>query len=166
MGRACTICSHPERAAIEAAIVAGTVNREIACKYAVGRMAIERHAAAHIAQEIRHAQEAREEAQGLDVVRQLKDINEITLAILKEARSDQIRGPSLALQAIDRVHKQLELQAKLLGAIDTTQVNIWIVPEWLAIRSTLIQTLLPYPDARIAVAQALAGMEAHHARLN
>ncbi len=104
------------------------------------------------------AQEAREEAQALDVVKQLKAINGSTLAILSDAC--KTRDHNVALKAIDRVQRQIELQAKLLGAIDDRpQVNILISAEWLAIRNTLLAALWPYVEARMAVAAALAHIE-------
>jgi hypothetical protein len=87
----------------------------------------------------------------------LKAVNSITLAILKEARDNKKNG--MALFAIDRVLKQLELQAKLLGDIDKPQINIYVSPEWRGIRDRIVVALIPYPDARIAVAQELAQLE-------
>lgn len=165
MSRVCTICYHPERSAIEAAIVAGDSYRHIASQYNVGYKSVERHISdKHVAQEVRQAQEAKEEARGLDVVKQLQDINKISREILGDARKSE--EPELALKAIDRIAKQLELQAKLLGDIDKPQVNVYLSPEWLDIRKTLIGALIPFPDARVAVAAALAGLEDARARLN
>ncbi|HEY7414669.1 MAG TPA: hypothetical protein VH593_05720, partial [Ktedonobacteraceae bacterium] len=81
----------------------------------VGYKAVERHIE-HISQEIKTSHAAAEEAQTLDVVRQLREINIVTLAIMKESRVGGNNGT--ALFAIDRVLKQLELQAKLLGDLD------------------------------------------------
>ncbi len=116
MPRTCTICTHPERAQIEAAIAAGTSYRVISRQFSVGHDSVQRHAADHIQEAIKQTQAAKEEAHGLDVVKQLHVINGITLAILQEARKDKMYA--LALSAIDRVQKQIELQAKLLGDID------------------------------------------------
>lgn len=164
MPRVCTICFHPEREAIDAAIISGTAYRNIAQQFSVGYSSVSRHADGHIADAIQQSQEAKEEAHGLDVVKQLKDINKISLDILKESRD--LKENDMALKAIDRIGKQLELQAKLLGAIDTPQVNVYLSPEWLDIRKTLIGALSPFPDARVAVAAALAGLEDARARLN
>ncbi|HLZ64402.1 MAG TPA: hypothetical protein VKR06_46320 [Ktedonosporobacter sp.] len=166
MPRTCTICSHPERSAIEEAVVAGTSFRIIASRFSVGAASVQRHVADHVANSIKQSQTAKEEAQGLDVVKQLKFINTVTLDILAESRSGKEKKNGMALFAIDRVIKQLELQAKLLGDIDTPQVNIMISPEWQTIRGTIIHALTPYPDARVAVAGALATLEGNHARLN
>jgi len=157
MTRICTICSHANRAEIESAVVAGTPYRSIALQYNTSHTSIQRHIAEHIQESISHSQEAVEEARGLDVVKQLKAINTITLSILKNARDN--KKDSMALYAIDRVMKQLELQARLLGDIDKPQINIYVSPEWHAIRDRIVLALLPYPEARIAVAQELLQIE-------
>lgn len=123
-----------------------------------------RHTSEHISREVKQSQAAKKEMRGLDVVGQLKAINGVSLAILKQARKSDEND--LALKAIDRIAKQLELQAKLLGDIDRPQVNVYLSPEWLDIRRKLIAALAPFPDARVAVAAALAQMEDARARLN
>jgi hypothetical protein len=158
MPRTCTVCSHPARPAIEAALVAGAAYRDIAGQYGLSKSAVERHAAEHIAQHVAAAQEAREEAQALDVVRQLKAINGATLSILSEAR--KARDHDTALKAIDRIQRQIELQAKLLGEIDDRpQVNVLLAPEWVTVRAVLMQALAPHSEARADVAAALLHLE-------
>lgn len=65
----------------------------------------------------------------LDVIGQLTHINTETLAILKAAKA--ARDHKTALLAIQRVEKQLELQARLLGDIDDS-------PKVVAIREIYI----------------------------
>ncbi len=165
MPRTCTICSHPQRDAIDQAIVTGMANRPIASQFQVGYKAVERHAAGHIKQAIKQSQVAKEEAQTLDVVRQLVTINTVTLAILKEARDT--KENNLALSAVDRVMKQLELQAKLLGDLDSAPtVNVWLPTDWATIELAIASALAPFPQAATAVADALARVEAGNAGLN
>ncbi len=116
MSRVCTICTHTHRAQIEAAIASGESYRDIALQFSVGHMSVARHADGHIEQAVKESQQAREEAQALDVVKQLKAINAVTLAILNSARTNK-KTHGLALSAVDRVQKQLELQARLLGDV-------------------------------------------------
>lgn len=164
MARSCTICNHSDRSSIESAIVASVSLRDIARQYGVSKDSLSRHSA-HITEAIKASQEAKEEAQALDVVRQLQEINAVAIAIMKESRKNGKNGT--ALFAIDRIQKQLELQAKLLGDIDEgTTVTIWMAPEWQSIRTLIVQALAPYPDARIAVATALSHMENARDRLN
>jgi hypothetical protein len=164
MPRVCTICSHEKRAEIESAVVANAPFRDIARQFGVSKDAVARHVSEHIHQTVQQSHAAMEEARGLDVVQQLKDINEVTLDILKRAKKEKKDGMSLL--AIDRICKQIELQAKLLGAIDKPQVNVLVSPEWLSMRSLIVQALAPYPDARLAVALALSQMENTHVSLN
>lgn len=159
MSRTCTICSHQSRAEIDQALVTGAPYRDIAGHYDVSKTAVARHASEHIAAAVSKSQEARDEAQALDVVQQLQAINGATLAILNEARASG--NPDLALKAIDRIQRQIELQAKLLGDLDDRpQVNVLIMPEWLAVRTALLAALSPYGEARAAVASALLALEA------
>jgi hypothetical protein len=104
------------------------------------------------------AAEAEDVAHAINVVRQLRDINEASLAVLREARDGH--DGALALKAIDRIQRQIELQAKLLGELDERpQVNVTVSPEWLTIRAALLETLRPYPDACTAVAARLVALE-------
>ena len=134
MARTCTICIHPERAKIEAAVTQGTSYRVISRQFSVGHDSVQRHAAEHIQETIQHVQVAKHEAQSIDVVKQLKTINSVTIAILTEAR--RANNNLLALSAIDRVQKQIELQAKLFGDLDKQQIpQVQEVPEGLLIPS-------------------------------
>jgi hypothetical protein len=158
MPRICTICSHPKRSAIEAALVAGTSNRRIATHYGMTEGSVRRHVAEHVAKQIAQAQEAREEAQSLDVTRQLKVVNGVAMSILAEAR--RARAHDVALRAMDRIHKQLELQAKLLGQLDERPVvNVMLSPEWLHVRAAMLAALAPHPQARLDVAAALIALD-------
>ncbi len=158
MTRTCTICTHAQRAEIEAALVAGTPYRDIARRYGMSKDAVMRHASDHVAKQIAQAQEAREEAQALDVVRQLRAINAAAIAILAAAR--RTGEHEIALKAIDRIQRQLELQAKLLGEIsDAPVVNVMLSPEWLTVRAAMLTALAPHPQARLDVAAALVALE-------
>jgi hypothetical protein len=104
------------------------------------------------------AQESEDVAHAIDVVRQFKAINGASLQILNEAR--QTGNGELVLKAVDRVQRQIELQAKLLGELDDRpQVNVLLAPEWLTVRTALLGALGPYPEARAAVAAQLLALE-------
>ena len=91
-------------------------------------------------------------------MRQLKAINGATLAILKEARAD--KDGELALKAVDRIQRQLELQAKLLGELQQEgTINVTVSPEWVSLRAVILSAVTPYPEAARAVVMALAGPE-------
>jgi hypothetical protein len=159
MSRVCTICTHADRRTIDRELIAGTSNRRIAAQFSVAEASVRRHKKEHLAATLREARAEEEEDRRLDVAQQLRAINGATMRILSEARMSG--DPNLALRAVDRVLKQLELQAKLLGDLDTRpQVNLILSPDWIELRGTIVQALRPYPAAAVAVADAVATIEA------
>ncbi len=161
MPRICTTCTHPDRRAIDTELATGhLVNRRIAARTGLAETSVRRHAANHLPATLVAAAEAEDVAHAIDVLGQLPAINAATLAVLADARK---RGDGdLALKAVDRVQRQIELQAKLLGELDERpQVNVLVAPEWLVVRSTLLEALRAYPEARTAVAARLVALERH-----
>jgi hypothetical protein len=155
MPRACNVCQHDRRGEIDRALAAGQSLREMSALFRVSEDSLARHRDAHIPKAVQKAQEAEEVAHGLDVVAQLKAINGVTMQILEEAR--QQRNPDIALKAIDRIQRQIELQAKLLGDLDERpQVNVVLSPEWLSLRLVIVQALADHPEAQRAVVGALS----------
>src|SRR5918911_1992296 len=143
MPRTCTVCTHPERGAVDQALVAGRAYRDIAGQFSVSRSALDRHRAEHLSPAVQKAQQATETEHALDIAKQLRAINGVSLSILDEARRSN--NPAIALKAIDRVQRQIELQAKLLGQLDDRpHVDIVLTPEWLTARATLLAALAPY----------------------
>ena len=154
MPRTCTICTHLEVHAIDGALVAGQSFRNISEQYGTSATALFRHKSDHLPAFLVTGQAVREEAHALDVVKQLRDINAATLAILEDARDTH--QSALALKAVDRVQKQIELQAKLLGELQDGQtVNVLVAPEWLSLRSAILLALASHPEASQAVVEAL-----------
>jgi hypothetical protein len=140
-------------------LVNGRSNRRIAAQFNVTEQAVRRHKSEHLPAAMVKAAEAEDVAHAIDVVKQLKAINAACLAVLGDARRD--RDGELVLKAVDRVQRQIELQAKLLGDLDDRpQIALVTAPEWLVVRSALLQVLQGYPEARAAVAASLLALEA------
>jgi hypothetical protein len=158
VGRPCGVCTHPARGAIDKALAAGEPIARIAARHGLSEDAVSRHNAEHLPARLARAAEREEVRQAFDAWTQLRAVNAATLAILKEAR--EARDHDVALKAIARVEKQIELQARLLGELDDRpQVNLLVAPEWLSVRAALLAALMPYPEARLAVAGSLARLE-------
>jgi hypothetical protein len=67
----------------------------------------------------------------------------------------------LVLKTAARLEGHVRLLAELIGQLDNRpQLNVTLSPEWLRVRATLTHALAPYPDARHAVAEAIAALEA------
>jgi hypothetical protein len=62
-----------------------------------------------------------------------------------------------------QLHNNLEITGKLLGDLgigNTTINNVLILPAYVEMRVVLFHALAPYPEAKLAVAQALHTIEA------
>lgn len=164
MPRQCTVCAHPKVNEINLQLAIETnSNRRIAEQYRLKEGAVYRHRLNHLPKEVVKARQVQEGLNADAIWKQLQQINITTLNILKEARDK--KDHELALKAIARAEKQAELIMKLLGELDESpnvNVNVALVssPQWVSIRTVLLQSLLPYPDARAAVAGALQEVEA------
>ena len=155
MANRCSICNHPQIEGINQAVVAGVPFRKIVEQYGTCSIgALHRHKS-HLPVKLVKAQEAKEVAQADSLLARLFEINKETIAILHEARESP-RGQGVALLAIARVEKQIELQAKLLGELkDGPQVSVHLDQQWVLIEKCIIDALAPFPEARLAVAEAL-----------
>ena len=159
MPRTCTVCTHPERKAIDKALVSGEATTSVAGRYlTLHQRAVQRHKDEHLPATLVKTAEQEDVRHALDLVQQLKAINSASLQVLREAR-DKGQG-GLALAAVARIQRQIELQAKLLGELDERpQVNILLSPDWLRVRGALLTALAPHPAARAAVAESLASLD-------
>jgi len=159
MPQTCSVCRHPDRPAIDAALVSGRPLRDIAGHHGLSKSAVERHGNDHLPAALVKAHEAEDVRHAIDVVAQLKAINRVCLSVLKDAR-DQGDG-DLALKAVDRIQRQIELQAKLIGQLDERPVvNVTISAEWVELRTIILTALQTHPEARSAVVRALGRVDA------
>lgn len=72
MPRACTICTHAERGAIDQALVSGTEIRETSALFRVSEDALTRHRAAHIPAALQTVARQQQEQGALDVMAELQ----------------------------------------------------------------------------------------------
>ena len=89
----------------------------------------------------------------------MRDLQRRTLRILDSAEKAGDRRTALA--AIREARGNIELLGKLAGELQEGQtVNVVVSPGWQRVRATVITALLPYPEARAAVAGQLLALEA------
>jgi hypothetical protein len=161
MPRVCTVCGHPERAAIDAAVVAGASYRTIAHQFAVSRDALMRHKADHLLAELVKAQHAEEVSRATDLLALAMERDAKALALLAKAEAGGDLKTAVSALRVSLV--SVELLARLRGELNeqqqTTTINVLLAPEWLTVRAALLAALLPYPEARVNVAAALAALE-------
>jgi hypothetical protein len=160
MPRACTICAHEDRHTIDRVLVGGEeALRTISDRFDVSKTALIRHKNAHLPAALIKARKVEEVVRADELLSQVRDLQGRTLSIL--ATSEQTGELRTALAAIREARGNLELLAKLLGELDEhPQVNILVSGVWLTIRTALMVALVPYPEARSVVAEALLELEA------
>lgn len=159
MGRTCTVCSHKDVEEINKQLLSGPSLRTIAAQFNLTKTSLIRHRESHIP----------------DLLLKSNDIQNITSADALLARLEEEAGfvrdmreaasaegdIELALKAVDRALKCVDLYAKIRGLIQTQpqvnlqQVNIYDNPEWVELRTLIITALDPYPEARAAVVHAI-----------
>ena len=163
MPRRCSVCDHPERAAIDAALVEGASYRTIAHQFSLSRYAVGRHAREHLPVHLAAAQEAATAASADDLLSQVEALRQKATRIGDKAeKAGDLRT---ALQGVRELVRIVELLARLQGELQEAPiVNILLLPEWVQVQTVLLAALAPFPDARAAAAAALVeldGREAH-----
>ncbi len=157
MPRVCTICTHHEKPAINAALVAGEPFRLIAERYGTSATALTRHKNEHLPIALSKAHEAKETALADDLLAQVKALRNRAIKILTSAES--AGDFRTALMGIREARGCIELLAEMEGEINRQpQVNITLSAEWIEVRAVLYQALADYPEARAQVALALQGV--------
>jgi hypothetical protein len=118
-----------------------------------------RHRGNHLPAAMAHAQAAAEVAQADGLLGQLQQLQADARRI--GSKAEDAGDLKTALMGVRELVRIVELTAKMVGELDDRpQVNVLLAPEWTTVKVTLLAALRPFPEARIAVAQRLASLEA------
>lgn len=157
MPRVCTICTHAQREAINAALVANEPYRNVSVRFGTSVAALQRHKADHMpialakAKEVREAQETTFADDLYEQVKQLRN-RAIKILLAAEAAGDL----RTALMGIREARSCVELLLEVEGELNRhPTVNLHLSAEWICIQTVLFSALAPYPDVGARVAQAL-----------
>jgi len=162
MTRTCTVCNHKDIEEINKRLINKESYRDIAGQYKLSKSAVERHfngnpsknEPGHIAELLSKSTDIKEIVNADSLLLKLQE----EAVFVREMRDSAKKGGDieLALKAVDRALKCIELYAKVQGLIqDHPTVNITLNAEWIGLRTTIITALDPFPDARRAVIDAL-----------
>ena len=157
MTRTCTVCEHPEIEEINKQLLAGGSYRDIAGQFGTSKSSLERHhKGGHILEAMTKAKGAEEEAKADKLLEDLKSVRTRTEELLKKAEA---AGEIKAWPAFLReLREQIKLMGELEGRLAAQpQITIINNPQWIELRTVIIQALDPYPEAKEAVVFAIRG---------
>ncbi len=156
MARVCTVCNHPERERIDKLLIEGESFRNIAERFSLSSTSTYRHKA-HINRTLLKANEVREIAQADNLLEQVRDLQTRALNVL--LKTEEAEDWRAATGAIREARGCLELLGKLAGELQQEghTVNVIVSPQWVELRTTIIEALEPHPEAKFAVLRALQG---------
>ncbi len=158
MARTCTVCRHPDRPAIDQALVNRRPFRDIACHFNVGRMAAVRHYDEHLPATLAEAKQAEETARADDLLEQVRALRTKSLSILLAA--EKAGDLKTALTGVQTALACLELLGELSQQIDRRPVvNLVASPEWLQVRAIVLDVLRDDPARRLSLVTRLEALE-------
>jgi hypothetical protein len=156
--RSCTVCAHDESHQINVALVHREPYRHIAAHYGVSTGALQRHSREHIPELLLKASQAIEVADADELLLKIEDLYREALGVLEAGKDD--RDHRLVLSAIDRAGKQLETLAEMRGSLDRRpSFELHLHPEWIELRTVIVQALDPHPEARDSVLRAIGSVD-------
>lgn len=158
MPRRCSICDHPDREAINRELSSGGAIGTIAAVFGASPDALKRHKANHLMPAQRDRLVSDPELADVDVLSEVRTLYRKMRDHLDRAEA-ATDWPSLV--AFHReARADLELLAKLVGRLGdgSTVVNVQIDAR---VQTVILEALEPFPDARVAVAEALRQVEGY-----
>lgn len=164
MPRDCTVCNHPERVTLDAALVEGRSYRDVARQFGVSKDAVARHHRAHVSPALVRVVERREarlaERGPASVLERLETLYERAVGILD--RAEAAGQTAQELGALRELRGLADSIARITGELRETPavaINVLASPEIVALTSALMRALAPFPEARVAAADALEQLD-------
>jgi hypothetical protein len=133
----CSVCAAPQRAAIDQLLIGGRSGRSLAVEFGLSIDAMKRHARNHVVP----SEELPELPPGADPLDEL-------VASLRTAAVTG-KNPSAARE----YRLVLALQAERRN--ERPAYDVVADPTWIRLRTVMLDALKPFPEARLAVADAL-----------
>jgi hypothetical protein len=127
---------------------------KVGCK---SKSSVERHVTGHLPDALLKAKDIKDIANGDSLLDQLREAREKTLSLLdkaEEAADTRVYGAPV--QYLREIREQIKLLAELEGRLAAQpQVNILINPQWIELRTRIVNALEPFPEAKAVVVRAL-----------
>lgn len=157
MGRPCTVCGHKDVDEINSLLLCSDSLRDIARQFGLSKDALSRHKESHIPELLSKSTDLKAEVESTQGNQTLAEVRELKVKALEILAVAQGAGDlKTALMGIREARSCLELCMKAEGQIkDGPQITIVSNPEWVELRTLVINALEPYPEAREAVVYAI-----------
>jgi primosomal protein N' len=158
LAQKCTVCNHINAAEINKKLIEKIPLETLSKAYGLSVTALHRHKK-HIPAHLTKAQEAKETAAADSLMNRVAGLNTKAEEIYSKAlEADNLTA---AVAAVRELRGITELYAKITGELTAQTVNnIIIMPEWLTLRTAILNALELYPEARQAVIEAVGRVEA------
>ncbi len=155
MPRKCAICIHPKLDDLNRHLLEGEPLRPLAKRFGVTYDALYRHNMRHLPSGLLQAQAAAKVASADTLLEQVCTLRDKALSLLDAA--EHAGDLRTALVGVRETRACLELLAKLQGELaqEGTTVNVLFAPQWLSLRTVILQALDPYPEAKARLVEAL-----------
>lgn len=130
--------------------------RELAVRWGISADSFRNHGKKHLGEVLVALRKANAEDEHRSALSRLEELYERTNALLAQAEHSGTMGASL--QAVREARATLESIAKITGELNekpTVTINLAASPEWLQLQGLILAALMPFPDARLAVADAI-----------
>jgi hypothetical protein len=173
----CTVCSHKSRHQLEIGLAHGIAHNALARRFNVSADAVGRHATNHVSPAMRAAILTAQKPAAIDLEALQASEQEGLLSQLVHQRARLQQHVSMAVDYGDvkaavsaegAITANLALVGKLLGMIvqrhDVRSTSLLVSPDYLKLRSALVDALRPYPEAGRAVGAALHRLESEAAK--
>ena len=156
MPRTCIICSHEHRYEIEELLATRrSTYRAIALQYGVSKDAVSRHVSSrHVSQLISLAADAERAARADTLLDRIEALQRRIEEFL--SRVEHTDNYSATLGAFREMRSSLELIGEVTKELDRAgTINLELTVEWQEVKNLIVTALAPYPQARVAVFNAL-----------
>jgi hypothetical protein len=147
------VCHHRARDRINADILRGAPLQVIADDTGLTRSALQRHAVSHVSAQLAKAHDAAEVVSATRLVDEIQAIKDRVMRLLDRAERKRDLRASAAF--IREWRKTAELLAKISGELQSGATTNILIADFERARALIVATLERFPDARVAVLQAL-----------
>jgi hypothetical protein len=163
----CSVCTSPDRDAIDQEIIRGGSYRAIGDAHGLGRMSVQRHAVSHLPKTLVRAAGVAEVARADGLLGEVQALQARASALLASAERvvrsaertrDQrtiLRGVASAATTIRELRGLTELLGRLAGELRSESVTLVVSPQWIEVKTVILAALTPHPQALRAVEAAL-----------